>query len=168
MTVKHLLPSLVIVFTLIIPEPISLGVPASSPPFVRNEVNRPFTGWVDFNNATNIITNLTEPSALNSTTYHSTGTVLDTTLWLTSPFKDRPGHTMNYGILIDADSNSKTGWGGADYIAKVTENHKIWYSIIAEMTQSGQVKVISNGSKTNNDLFDSRLSSVHLPVDLST
>lgn len=66
--------------------------------------------------------NFTDLLAVN---YLSDGKTLNTTFWLASGFGnssslstytyDQPFKKISYGMLIDADSNTKTGYNGADY-----------------------------------------------------
>lgn len=53
--------------------------------------------------------------------YFSDGQFLNATLWLNGPVGNPPNNDNDraYGMLIDADSNNKTGWEGIDYQVEI-------------------------------------------------
>jgi hypothetical protein len=71
------------------------------------------------NSDLNLKNNYTDILAVN---YFSDGESLKATLWLNAGINDyidfsfkNPLNKINYGMLIDADSNTETGYRGADY-----------------------------------------------------
>jgi hypothetical protein len=83
---------------------------------------------------------------LQSVSYTSDGHFLNATLWLSNSFNPIPqcGCIQSYAMLIDADSNNRTGsFGGVDYIAQVLWNNKTntWTFDLEEfsLTNSGRV-----------------------------
>jgi hypothetical protein len=58
---------------------------------------------------------------ITSANYFSNGTVLNATLWLAKPFSEHPRqfNEVDYGMFIDSDFNSVTGFGGIDYKVEV-------------------------------------------------
>ena len=71
------------------------------------------------NSESHLRSNYTDIKAVD---YISDGKTLNATFWLASGLKNsslatfsQPFRKVSYGILIDADSNTKTGYNGADY-----------------------------------------------------
>jgi len=58
---------------------------------------------------------------ITSVNYFRDGNVLNTTLWLSKPFSEHPKQfkEVDYGMFIDSDFNSRTGFGGIDYKVQV-------------------------------------------------
>ncbi|HXS59205.1 MAG TPA: hypothetical protein VN703_00135, partial [Candidatus Sulfopaludibacter sp.] len=57
--------------------------------------------------------------------YFSDGKILNSTLWLASPFPNNIDKNMdvNYGMFIDVDSNGNTGIGGIDFQVEISNNN---------------------------------------------
>ena len=96
---------------------------ASSSAFELQEITNENRQWVQTygNNDENLKSNYTDILAVN---YISDGKNLNVTMWLASGFEsnstsppeyNQPFRKISYGMLIDADSNTKTGYNGADY-----------------------------------------------------
>lgn len=95
---------------------------AQSPSFELQELINENRHWVQTygNNDSHLKTGYTDILAVN---YISDGQTLNTTIWLssglnTSAFNStdiQQSRKLSYGMLIDADSNTKTGYNGADY-----------------------------------------------------
>lgn len=171
------------------------------PSFVRQEINVTNTDdgkshiWYDIYNGGSIgnFTQFFQPLStrelnvldnldkLQSVSYTSDGHFLNATLWLSNSFKPIPqcGCTPSYAMLIDADSNNRTGsHGGVDYMAQVIWNNKTnsWTYDLEEfsLTNTGRViEKIDNytGFFTkeplagNNFAYNDR--SVSIPLDLN-
>ena len=95
---------------------------ASSSAFELQEITNENRQWVQINgnNDDNLKSNYTDILAVN---YISDGKYLNVTMWLASGFENnstsppeynQPLRKISYGMLIDADSNTKTGYNGAD------------------------------------------------------
>jgi hypothetical protein len=93
---------------------------ALSPSFELQEIINQNHHWVQTygNSDAHLETNYTDILAVD---YISNGKNLNATFWLAG-FKNssistynQPDRKIAYGILIDADSNTKTGYNGADY-----------------------------------------------------
>jgi len=93
----------------------------------------------------NILNNLDK---LQSVSYTSNGQYLNTTFWLSNPFKPIPPGTFtpSYVVYIDADSNNLTGsFGGVDYMAQIIWNNKTknnWTYDLEEFSLIGKGHVI--------------------------
>jgi hypothetical protein len=98
------------------------GPATSSPAFELQEITNENHTWVQTygNSDASLKSNYTDIQAVN---YRSDGKILNVTMWLASGFKNttsnpvynRPFRKIVYGMLIDAYSNTKTGYNGADY-----------------------------------------------------
>ena len=93
---------------------------AESPSFIRQEVIDQekdifdtFTGRRDRNGPDYI--------DIESVTYFSDGKFLNATLWPVS-FNNMPLDRVFYGVLVDADLNSNTGYQGIDYKVEIAWN----------------------------------------------
>ena len=150
---------------------------ASSSAFELQEITNENRQWVQTygNNDENLKSNYTDILAVN---YISDGKNLNVTMWLASGFEsnstsppeyNQPFRKISYGMLIDADSNTKTGYNGADYD---------FYLEVAEGRLSGNLYQLSStggyrlvGSKVNLQyLFhpDDLQNSVTLSLDLGS
>jgi hypothetical protein len=94
---------------------------AISPSFDLQELINKNHHWAQIygNSDAHLKSNYTDILAVN---YISNGKSLNATFWLASGFKisslstyNQPGRKIVYGMLIDVDSNTKTGYNGADY-----------------------------------------------------
>lgn len=96
---------------------------ALSPSFELQEITDENSQWIQtYGNSDKYLkSNYTDILAVN---YLSDGNTLNTTYWLASGFGnssistytyEHPFIKLSYGMLIDADSNTKTGYNGADY-----------------------------------------------------
>ena len=68
-------------------------------------------------------------------------------MWLPIPFQNRPlqYNEVNYGMLIDADFDRSTGYGGIDYQLQVGWNNqtKTWDKTLREWGSNGQIRVLN-------------------------
>jgi hypothetical protein len=161
---------LVALFTLIVIfEFLPSKVFAFSPSFVRQEVKDAADDWWDHyqQNFTSGYNNFADISAVS---YFSDGRFLNATLFLRSPFIEQPyGYAPAYGVLINADSNQKTGWEGHDYFMRIAWDNdtNTWTYTLEEWSTSQIARVLEQ--KTNyTDFFDSGENSyIHLSLDLN-
>lgn len=121
---------------------------AKSPSFIRQEVKNPphWSNMVYGNQTKNgpVYTNI------NSVTYSSDGKVLNSTLWLKDLSQLRKSHWkpsaryITYGVIIDSDLNSDTGYQGADYQLEISWNHTAnrWTKTLIEYASNGQHRSI--------------------------
>ena len=126
-----------------IPLPI-LNVLADSPSFSRQEVGDDEHDGININGdaGTQSIDDYKDPLD-NSTdilkiTYLSDAKNLNASLWLGGNFSENPAskgaRAVVYGMLLDIDSNPKTGFQGVDYQLEVQwmNTSKIWNMFLGE------------------------------------
>ncbi len=94
---------------------------AVSPPFELQEIINENHSWVQTygKSDANLKSDYTDILGVD---YISNGKTINATFWLASAVKDssilvlnQPFRKIAYGMLIDADSNTKTGYSGGDY-----------------------------------------------------
>ena len=148
----------------------------SSPSFELQEMINENHDWFQTygNSDLYLKNNYTDILAVN---YLSDGETLNATLWLNAGISNytdfslkKPLNKVSYGMLIDADSNSETGYRGADYdfYVELTGGHLSVY--IYQLSSTGGYKLI--GSNTNfTEVYDESgeyLGSVDFTLDLDT
>ena len=103
--------------------------------------------------------------------YFSDGKILNTTLWLNNIFESKPPNNsdFHYGILIDADSNSKTGLQGVDYQVDVLfDNIKNkWIKNLNQYSTSGFSRSLSTKAFTISSSQSSN-KSISISLDLNS
>jgi hypothetical protein len=112
--------------------------------------------------------NGTGSSDIRAINYISDGKFLNATLWLAS-FNNNttPGIEKAYGILINADSDNKTGMLGIDYKVEILSINGTWTKIIEEWSSNGDVKTLSDITPYNETFFEEGRAYVMLSADLS-
>jgi hypothetical protein len=120
-------------------------------------------------------------SRLASVSYTSNGQYLNSTFWLSKPFKPSPLCSCNpsYALEIDADSNKHTGnINGIDYMAQILWNNKTnnWTYDLEEFSSTNSARVIEKidnytGFFTKEPVagnsFEFNDESVYLPLNLN-
>jgi hypothetical protein len=103
---------------------------ASSPSFRLQEITDERNQWVQTygNDSTHLKSEYTNILAVD---YLSDGKILNATYWLASNSKNastynQPYRNISYGMLIDTDSNTKTGYNGVDYDFYIEAVHRKW------------------------------------------
>jgi len=127
---------------------------AQSPSFELQELINENRQWVQTygNNDPHLKTGYTDILAVN---YISDGQTLDTTIWLSSGFNlsafnstdYQQSRKLSYGMLIDADSNSKTEYNGADYDFYIESAGGKLSGYLYLLSSTGSYRLI--GSKVN-------------------
>ncbi|MEJ7641517.1 MAG: hypothetical protein WKF36_04905 [Candidatus Nitrosocosmicus sp.] len=127
---------------------------AQSPSFELQElINENRNGVQTYgNNDTHLKSNYTDILAVN---YISDGQTLNTTIWLASGFNssafnstdNQQSKKLSYGMLIDADTNTKTGYNGADYDLYVESAGGKISGYLYQLSSTGRYRLL--GSKTN-------------------
>ena len=89
--------------------------------------------------------------------YFADGKNLNATLWLFRPFKDpslmNPSYKeVDYGMFIDSDFDSKTGFGGIDYKIEIGWDNetKHWTKSVEKWNDLGKIKNIETISNYTN------------------
>jgi len=119
-----------------------------------------------FNNAGNEV-NPTGSAILKDVTFFSDGNHLNATYWTLDQSPHIGSTVVTYGMLIDSDSDDKTGYGGIDYILQVQfENNKAVESLV-ELTNLGDKKIIYSNFE-NPKLFQKEKNRTPLSLDLRT
>ena len=117
LALASIIPLLALLLTFLNPLQ-ALGV---SPSFELQELINENHNWVQTygNTESHLRSNYTDILAVD---YISDGKTLNATFWLASGLRNssaaifnQPDRKVSYGMLIDADSNTKTGYNGADY-----------------------------------------------------
>ncbi len=106
--------------------------------------------------------------------YFSDGKILNTTFWLGSGFNssyysNQLSRNVSYGVLIDADSNPRTGYKGANYDFYVEFTNKKLSTYLYKLSSTGGYRLIESNNFT--DRFgdpDGFLDSISLNLDLSS
>ena len=107
-----------------------------------------------------------------SVDYLSNGKTLNATLWLLFPFREVPASyfkEVDYGMFIDADFNSNTGFGGIDYKIEIQWNNKTknWTYVKEKWSDNGSTQTIEKQLNFS-DFFSSNERYVKLFTDLKS
>jgi hypothetical protein len=84
---------------------------------------------------------------ITSVDYTCNVTALEADFWLASPLKHKPNNTgVNYGILIDADFDNTTGFGGIDYKVEISWKNQTeqWNKVLEKWSPYGNTIVVAN------------------------
>ncbi|HJT49396.1 MAG TPA: hypothetical protein VJ729_14520 [Nitrososphaeraceae archaeon] len=136
------------------------GSATSSPAFELQEVTNENHTWVQTygNNDTGLKSNYTDIQAVN---YRSDGKILNVTMWLASGFKNNSSPVYNqpfrkivYGMLIDADSNTKTGYNGADYDFYVEVASGRLSGYLYQLSSTGGYRLLGSVVNLTQELVD--------------
>ena len=141
---------------------------ADSPSFLEQEIGDNISDWIDMSN-NQIQKKVREKyTDITSIDYFSDGKTLKATLWLLFPFKEEPPRKeVDYGMFIDADFNSKTGYGGMDYKVELQwkNESKSWDKVIETWSRNGKERTIAIYPNMTN-FFEKEKNYVTVSVDL--
>jgi hypothetical protein len=127
---------------------------AFSPPFGLQEITNENRHWIQTygNSDPHLRSNYTDMLAVN---YISDGKDLNATIWLASGFEsssipayDQPFRKISYGMLIDADSNTKTGYNGADYDLYLVASSGKLNGYLYQLSSTGMYKLVKSINRT--------------------
>ena len=169
MNVQHLLYIALIVFFVVSLIDKTSQCFATSPAFYGQEIMDDQQDWINMTNKEPFSQGARSTDIL-AADYFSDGKVLNATLWLYFPFKDHPDITyseVNYGMLIDADFNRNTGYGGIDYLFQISwqNNTDSWTKTLWAFSPTGEQKTLDiKGNYTG--FFEKGKAYVILPLDL--
>jgi hypothetical protein len=146
----------IIILSLILAiNPFYKQVAASSPSFGLQEITNENRHWIQTygNSDTNLKSNYTNILAV---TYMSNGEILNATIWLASGFENssasqvlnQPFRKISYGMLIDADTNTKTGYNGADYDLYVEAGEGKLNGYLYQLSSTGIYKLVRSANLT--------------------
>jgi len=122
------------------------GAYTTSPSFPQQEIIDQTRDWIDLTNK-KLTSSGDRYTDIVSVDYFSDGKILNSTLWLLLPFKERPiRENVNFGMYIDADFNSKTGYGGIDYQIEIRWNNDTqqWSKVTESWSHYGDTRVLEN------------------------
>jgi hypothetical protein len=126
------------------------------------------------NSDENLKNNYTDILAVN---YLSDGETLNATIWLNAGISNytdfsykKPLNKINYGMLIDADSNSETGYKGADYDFYYELRGGNLSAYLYQLSSTGGYKLIGSNTNLTESYDDSGafLGSVDFALDLDS
>src|SRR5439155_4400049 len=149
---------------------------ALSPSFELQEMINENHHWVQTygNNDAHLKSNYTNILAVD---YLSDGKTLDTTFWLASGFENfsasiynQPFRKITYGMLIDADSNTKTGYNGADYDFYVESVAGKLSAYLYQLSSTGGYRLVGSKINYSQPFVDANVlpGSVNLQLDLGS
>ena len=148
---------------------------ASSPAFELQEITNENPHWVQTYGTSDahLKSNYTDIKAVN---YLSDGKTLNSTIWLASGFtssspvyNNDPFRKITYGMLIDADSNPKTGYNGADYDFYVEVARGKLNGYLYQLSSTGDYIIVGSKNLTQSLLDPNALrGAVRLELDLSS
>lgn len=129
---------------------------ALSPSFGLQELTNVNRHWIQtYGNSDEYLkSNYTDMLSVN---YISDGELLNATIWLASGFDSfsvppavfsQPFRKLTYGMLVDADSNTETGYNGADYevYVEIASGKQIGY--IYQLSTTGIYKILRSVNLT--------------------
>jgi hypothetical protein len=149
---------------------------AISPSFELQELVNENRHWVQTygNSESHLRSNYTDILAVD---YISDGKALNATFWLASGFNksaiatfNQPYRNITYGMLIDADSNTKTGYNGADYDFYVESAGGKLSAYLYQLSSTGAYRLIGSAINYSKSFVDSNVlpGAVHLSLDLGS
>jgi hypothetical protein len=117
----------------------------ASPSFARQEIrDNPFDLIDVMTQERSFLAN--QSIDIRRVNYFSNGTMLNATLWLLSPFNEKPSERssdrISYGMYIDADSNGKTGWQGVDYQMEIAWQNETWSQTLVEYSSLSDIRIL--------------------------
>lgn len=123
----------------------------SSPSFGLQEITDQRNHWVQTygNDSSHLKSGYTNILAVD---YLSNGKILNATYWLASNSENastynQPYRNISYGMLIDAASNPKLGYNGADYDFYIEAINGKWSEYLYQYSSTGNYALI--GTKSN-------------------
>ncbi len=151
---------------------------ALSPSFELQELTNENRHWVQTygNSDTHLKSNHTDILAVD---YISDGKTLNATIWLSSGFQNSSAFDsannksfkkLSYGMLIDADSNTKTGYNGADYDFYVESVAGKLSGYLYQLSSTGGFRLVGSKINFTQSFAESTLGPgyVNLHLDLSS
>lgn len=148
---------------------------APSPSFELQQLINENHHWVQTygNSTAQLKSNYTDILAVD---YVSNGKNLNATFWLTSGFDNfsafrfnQPFRKITYGMLINVDSNTKTGYNGADYDFYVESVSGNLSAYLYQLSSTGGYRIVDSEINYSKPFIDPNVlqGSVKLHLDLS-
>ena len=140
-----------------------------SPAFKEQVITDEETDWVNMRTR-EVLHNENKVPDITSVDYYSNGKSLNSTLWLTKPFKEYPKlfKDVDYGMFIDSDFNPKTGLGGIDYKVEIgwRNDTKTWTKTIEKWSRIDSNLRVVKTYPNYTDFYQKNQSFVLLSVNL--
>jgi hypothetical protein len=139
----------------------------ASPQFPDQEIIDDTSDWIELNSrkSTSAGDRYTDIVSID---YFSDGKFFNSTIWLLFPFKESPNReNVDYGMYIDSDFDTKTGFGGIDYKIEISWNNNTqkWNKVIESWSPYGKTKVLNNVTNYKN-FYETHENYVTLSFDL--
>lgn len=142
---------------------------AESPQFQEQQIFDIRKDWVNMKTMGSNNTEFSVPD-ITSVDYYSDGKSLNATLWLFDQFKEQPASfkEVDYGMFMDADFNSKTGFGGIDYKVEVgwDNDTKMWSKRIEKWGHLDTYQKTIDNITNHTGFFEKNKNYVTLSVNL--
>jgi hypothetical protein len=150
---------------------------APSPSFELQQLINENHRWVQTygKSSAHLKSNYTDILAVD---YVSNGKTLNATFWLTSGFDNsstssiynQPLRKITYGMLINVDSNTKTGYNGADYDFYVEAVAGNLSAYLYQLSSTGGYRLVGSKNNFSQPFTDPNVlgGSVNLQLDLSS
>jgi hypothetical protein len=140
---------------------------AESPSFLEQEIVDTTPFWID-TSTNELKRSVQKYTDITSVDYFSDGKTLNATIWLLFPFKENPPmKEVDYGMFIDADFDSTTGYGGIDYKVELQwkNESQTWTKVIETWSKHGKQRTIATYPNLTN-FFEKEKNFVTISVDL--
>ena len=148
---------------------------ARSPSSPNQEILDPNFDWIYMNNRTHTKSG-DYSTDIESVDYYSDGKTLNAILWLYFPFQPEPSSSneeveneeVNYGMYIDADFDSTTGFGGIEYKVEISWDNqtKSWTKVLEKWSHFGDTLVLENQTIPYSNFSEKDAHYVWLRADL--
>lgn len=140
-----------------------------SPAFKQQSIDDGELDWVNMTSRHEINKEFKVPD-ITFVDYYSDGKSLNSTLWLTKPFVTKPisFREVDYGMLIDSDFDSKTGFGGIDYKVEINwkSTTKTWTKTVEQWGQYDSNRRVIKTYPNYTNFYQTGQSYVLLSVDM--
>ena len=146
---------------------------ALSPSFGRQEISNPWSHWTNMQIGNETGTG-PEYTNIHSVTYSSDGRFLNATMWFPSltgltSFHGKPSaDVLSYGVMVDSDMDSNSGFQGVDYELQINWNNntKTWTRSLIEYAADGNSKAILPAATNFTGFTEKDKNYVKLDLDL--
>ena len=123
-----------------------------SPSFPNQEIIDPYRDWIDLKTKT-FTKQGDRFTDIRAVDYYSDGKTFNAIIWLFFPPRVEPQSSyqfINYGMYIDADFDTTTGYGGIEYKYEIgwSNETKKWTRVLEKWSHFGDTVGIGNGNQT--------------------
>ena len=124
----------------------------ASPQFPEQEIIDDTSDWIELDSRKSISAG-DRFTDIISIDYFSDGKFFNSTIWLLFPFKESPNReNVDYGMYIDSNFDTTTGFGGIDYKIEIQWNNDTqkWNKVIESWSPYGKTNVLYNVTNYKN------------------